>query len=355
MFFYNFVFGVNIRVRIANARMIKCSASKATFISGNFKKKLYGKFIITTSSSGVSLYYQDKKKNYGSFILTSDKIKIAGKNYKGKFKVMNINKKVAIVLTLDMEEYVKGVIPGEMPLDWPKEALKAQAVLARTYGYYSIFKKRTYYDVGSTSNYQVFVGNNKRNENVCKVVDGTSGIVATYHDYPIEVFYHSTCGGRTETSEDLWGTGFPYLQSVKCDFCGSSPYYLWTYTMPIEDLVEIVNKLGGNFDCITDISCPKKTKSERAKYFIFSDNESEISFNVTGKDLRMTIGPNKLKSLLITRIELDGFNIIFTGHGFGHGVGLCQYGAKRLAEMGYSYTNILNYYFRDIKLTKLKD
>ncbi len=347
-------YSVNIRVLAESDNVLKCEGTDVKIMANDKVLNIKGPFAVSKSSAGLSVYYNERTRVFKSFKMTASYIKINGNAYRGAFFLYNLEGKVCAVLHLDLEEYVKGVLPGEMPVDWPKEALKAQAVLARTYGYFQILKHRKYYDLGSDNTYQIFTGNAAEYERVKQAVEETKDIVATYENYPIEIFYSSTCGGLTEDPVDLWGTGFPYLASVECGHCTQSPSYEWEYAIPMEELAGLITLSGDGVDYFTDVGVIDRTASGRIKNFEFYNEEMDTRYSISGKKLREVLDPMNLKSLFIESIDIDGFNIIFRGRGFGHGVGMCQWGAKTLADAGNSFKYIIDYYFRDISLSFLE-
>ena len=350
-----FIFSTNIRILIAKEPLIRLKFSKIQINSNGKVRTFYKSMIISSNSKGITVFYNDKTSNFPGIKFKSNLLRLNGKKYSGNFKIFRIKKNIFVVMSIGMEDYVRGVLPGEMPSNWPIEALKAQAILARTYGHYHLLHHKKYYDLGSNINFQIFSGNVGIDQEVIKAVKATRHLVLTYSNYPIVVFYHSTCGGMTESAENVWGKGYPYLVSKKCDYCKSSPYYTWSYTFTMEEFVNILNKKkGSNFSYITDIQSEGKTSSHRVKNFLFINNDTGEKLEIGGNDFRMIMGPNKIKSLLVTGISIDGFNITFNGKGFGHGVGMCQYGAKTLAKNGKNYIDILNFYFPGTTLKSIE-
>ncbi|MCD6578627.1 SpoIID/LytB domain-containing protein [bacterium] len=349
------IFSTSIRILIVKEPLIKLEFSTIKTIINGVHKTYYKGMIVSSNSKGITIFYNNKTQNYTQIDFKSNFVKINGKKYSGYFKIFRHAKRIYVVLTLEMEDYVRGVLPGEMPSNWPIEALKAQAILARTYGYYHLLQHKKYYDLGSDVNYQIFSGNVGISESVNKAVRSTRHLVLTYSDFPIVVFYHSTCGGMTESSDEVWGKGYPYLTPKECNYCYDSPHFNWEYTITMDKFIGILNKKKGtDFDYITDIQYKGKTRSERVRSFLFVNSDSDKKLEIKGNDFRMLMGPNKIKSLLITNVRIDGFEIKFEGRGFGHGVGMCQYGAKHLAEEKKNYIFILDFYFHGTTLKNIQ-
>ena len=344
----------NIRVRIATGSFIQLHGNNMKVrAKGKGERVISGNISISSASNGITVFYGEERDDVQSVTVKGSSMRIKGNYYSGQIKILKYKGKISAIQKLDLEEYVAGVVPGEMPVSWNTEALKAQAILARTFGYYHILKKRSVFDLGSTTNYQIYKGNVNIPANITRIVKETESIVATYKGYPIVIFYHSTCGGYTESSENLWGKGFPYLSTVECTYCMDSPRYEWEYSLTMDDFTEVINK-SCDMDApfIKDIGHSGKSKAGRVKKLIFQGPYGEVC-SMSGKDFRALMGANKLKSLFITGIELDGYNVIFSGRGYGHGVGMCQYGANRLAELGHGHKYILEFYFRGIELKKI--
>jgi stage II sporulation protein D len=271
--------------------------------------------------------------------------------YRGEFEVKTAltpqgKKFLRVLLYLPFEEYLRGVIPAEMPAEWPLESLKAQAIAARSYALYQINEQRLLkadYDVDDTVLFQAFLGLNRIHANTDAAILATQSLALTYNSKPIQAFFSADSGGYTETSENVWKLKFPY--------CPSKPeiYNLdlvkndWSYESPIEKIEsELRSKnLFPLNKTLKDLQVSQRSVSGRAIEMIatFTDGTSK---KIWGPDAQMAI---RLKSNFFTLFR-TGEKIIFTGKGFGHGVGLNQWGAKALAESkNFNYRQILEFYF----------
>jgi stage II sporulation protein D len=265
------------------------------------------------------------------------------------------------VVTIDLEEYLVGVVLAEMPASFGPEALKAQAVIARTYTLHRVRffggggcqRSPTPADICSDSTHcQAWVvpavtaaqwySPDEMDLYLAKVrraVRETAGEVAVYQGRLIEAVYHSTCGGRTEASHAIWSGGeIPYLQSIACPYCGHSPYFRRETLVGFEQLtsalqLEPVLPVAGN------ASLPLQVAEETPGGRVGVLKVDRVL--ITGKDLRRLLG------LLSTAFqwEVRENGLLFLTRGHGHGVGLCQYGADGMAAQGKTYRQIVSFYY----------
>ena len=253
---------------------------------------------------------------------------------------------------VELEEYVKGVVASEMPITFDIEALKAQAVCARSY----VLRKKEQnkdkeYDVVDTIQNQVYqdideLKNRWKDkydeyiEKLNKVVEETKGEFITYNNEIIETFFFSTSNGHTENSEEVFQKKLPYLRSVDSSWDEeTSPVFHATKEMSLSDLY---TKLSLPYNKNLTYKILEKTESGSIK---------KISIN--GKEFKGTVVRQKL-GLRSTyfEIEQNGSNITFKTTGNGHGVGMSQYGALSMAKKGYKYDEIIKYYFKNTEISK---
>lgn len=251
---------------------------------------------------------------------------------------------------IPLEKYLIGVLAGEMPVSYDIEALKAQAVAARTYTINKIEQNKTKeYDVVDTTNDQVYkdeqqlkeIWKEKYNENTKKLkqaIKETNGEYLTYEGKPIHAFFFSTSSGTTENCKDVFGESLPYLVSVSSTWDENSPSYQGELKLTKE---EFCQKL--------EINCNEiKINIERNE----TNSIKNITINnktIKGTDFRFKLG---LKSTNL-EIEQTNNNIIIKTKGYGHGVGMSQYGAKELANNGYKYDEILKHYYQGVEFKKI--
>ncbi|MFN3479806.1 MAG: SpoIID/LytB domain-containing protein [Thermodesulfovibrionales bacterium] len=267
-----------------------------------------------------------------------------GIRYSGQIEVWRGEKGLYVVNELPLEDYVESVVAAEVGTDWEIEALKAQAVIARTYAVYkktAVTNQSMYHLTSSVLN-QVYKGNNSHFK-VTFAVRATEGEILTYNGKPIEALYHSTCGGRTENPEEVFGKKIPYMKSVESR-CDLSPYWVWERKIPISEIEKALNLSG-----IKDLDIKSTTSTGRAKDIIVKKEEGDTTIKAT--DLRRLLGWNRLPSTYF-EIKKNGDSIVFEGKGYGHGVGLCQWSALQMASEGKTYKEILAFFYPGTEIKK---
>ena len=255
------------------------------------------------------------------------------------------------IIKVPLEEYVYGVVSSEMPASFDVEALKAQAVASRTYVMYAIENsKNRDFDVYDSVNSQVYNNEDKLIEfwgdkyedysnKIKKVIIDTMGEYITYNNEIIEAFFFSTSTGYTENSEEVFSEQLPYLRSVESAWDENSP----SFNSEVEfTKFDFYKKLGIKYSNSLDVSDIKKTKSGRIKSLKINGNY------FTGVDVRTKLG---LRSTFFTFYE-DEDKITIKTKGYGHGVGMSQYGANGYAKNGYSYSDILKHYYKGVTISK---
>lgn len=267
----------------------------------------------------------------------------------GTVRVSRKGHAVAVVNQVDLEEYVKGVVPSEVSSAWHPEMLKVQAVAARTYALYNkMFSAARDYDVMATIQDQVYRGRTGVDHRVEEAVESTRGIVVTHQQAPIYAAFSSTAAGPTEDAVNVWANkDLPYLKGVECPFDLESPYYQWKASVKIEQLEKNLRHQGfavGTIATITPIAFSRAGRVARLR-ILHSGGETLLR----GEDLRKAAGYTVIPSTQF-EVESIGAEVVFAGYGAGHAVGLCQWGAKELAELGYSYNSILQYYYPGTEL-----
>lgn len=267
----------------------------------------------------------------------------------GVVRVSRKGDRLSIVNQVDLEEYVKGVVPSEVSSAWHSEMLKVQAVAARTYALYNkMLSAAREYDVMSTIQDQVYRGRSGVDHRVEEAVESTRGIVVTHLRAPIYAAFSSTAAGPTEDAVNVWANkDLPYLKGVECPFDIESPYYQWKANVKMDLLEQNLRRQGflvGTIATITPIAYSRAGRVARLR-ILHSGGETVLR----GEDLRKAVGYTVIPS---TQFEVEslGAEVVFTGYGAGHAVGLCQWGAKELAELGYSYPSILQYYYPGTEL-----
>lgn len=261
---------------------------------------------------------------------------VNGAHYLGNIEVWKGRSGLYLINELPMEEYIKNVVSAEVGTSWDMEALKVQAVIARTYALYQIKSNNNInYDLTSSVLHQVYKGTTI-DPRISYAVINTEGEVLVYDGKIIEALYHSTCGGKTENAEEVFGKSYPYMKSVESN-CEISPYWIWERKIPLTEIEKALN-----LSDIKEIAVKSYTATKRVKAVDIIHGSGILS--VKSNDLRKSLGWSRLPStnFAITR---DNGNITFEGKGYGHGVGLCQWSALAMARTGMNYKEILAYFY----------
>lgn len=257
--------------------------------------------------------------------------------------------------SMKMEDYIAGVVAGEMKNDWPLEALAAQAILARTFTVEEINTKGGVPARGTQASTDIkeFQAYDAKavNDNVRKAVDMTRGLVITYQGQPIHAWFHSSAGGVTALAKEGLNFKDPepaYTESVPSpDDLAPPDIQHWQATFSKSELTAALKKMGTPVSDITSVEIGQKGPSGRTTTVTINK-----TLAVNGPDLRVALDSTKLKSMLLDGITVDGDNVTFTGKGYGHGVGMSQWGARKMAESGKTAGEIINYYFKNVALEK---
>ncbi len=261
------------------------------------------------------------------------------------------NDKTGIIKELPFEEYIKGVVAGEMPSTFELEALKAQAVASRSYAMYQMTAtKNKEYDVVNTTANQVYLTDEELKNNwkedypkkinkIKRAIAETNGEYLTYDGQIVNAMFFSTSVGATENSEEVFVSALPYLRSVDSKWDEQSPAYTDTYTFTLE---EFYKKLNLPFSQTLKIEVIEKTSTGRTKTLKINNEEMQ------GRDFATKLS---LRSNYFDIVQNQN-NITITTKGFGHGVGMSQYGANGMAKEGYKYDQILKHYYKNTEIKK---
>lgn len=272
---------------------------------------------------------------------------LTGLKYSGNIEVWRSQKGIYIINEVPLEEYVKGVVVSEVGSSWDLEALKAQAVVARTYVLsqgLKTFDGNFSYHVSSTVLHQAYK-QIKIPESVDKAVNETAGEVLLYDSAPIVAYYHSTSGGITEDPVEVFGKSYPYLKPVQTN-SDLSPYAMWEKKIPYSEFEKALD-----LPSIEDVAIDSYTVSGRVRNFKIKAGGKEYIFNA--KDVRRLLGWQRLPSTFITALRDEDNHLVLEGKGFGHGVGMCQWSALQMAKDGLTYTEILQKFYPGATLSKL--
>lgn len=354
-----------------------------------------GDVILIFDSSSQEFHFAPFLEKDSDQIITVD-----GKRFRGEiiFKRYQ-DSDMTVINYLTLQEYLYGVLPKEMSGDWPLEALKAQAVAARNYAVANIHKHSNYgFDLCGTIHCQVYGGYDVEKPRSNMAVDATDGKLLTYKGKIISAFFHSNSGGYTEDSENVWSLSIPYIRGVKDDFSLGAPNSNWTQIYSPYEIAQVLSLKGINIGEIYNIYPEKHSKNGRVLSLKIKGTLDEITLEK--EETRKIFGYNNIKSMnfkVNTDIDVyikssngesiqkplnnmhilkgknsikilsnNKYNIyngyksvqihgkpskyIFNGRGWGHGLGMSQWGAKKMAELGYTYQEILQHYYTGTKL-----
>lgn len=283
-------------------------------------------------------------------------------NYSKYGTISLLHKKTGEVEQVNLDGYLCNVVSAEMPANYEIEALKAQAIVARTYTIYKILnKKHDTADICDDSTCcQAWISKDDRLarweesqresnwQKIVSAVNDTKGKIITYDDKPIDAFFHSNSGGVTEVPVNVWGgTGYPYLQSVETSgedtYTQYSSEVVFTQEQLINKLKEKYSDISIDFSNSDDIKIMEYTESTRVKTVKFGNHE------ISGVEARSLLG---LRSTNF-EISIDGDNIKFSVKGYGHGVGMSQTGADSMAKQGSSAEDIIKHFYTGVEISEV--
>lgn len=360
----------------------------------------------------VFTYYEEENIIVTSKNENKRKLKIGDKAYRDFVYFIIENDEISVINYVELNNYLYGVVPREMPASFPMDALKAQAIASRTYTLHNINKHKSQgYNLCDTDHCQVYGGVDGEHERTNTAVDETKGMVITYNGSIIDASYHSNSGGYTEDAKDVWGNSVPYLKAVNDEFSKGSPNSNWSVMLTKDELVAKLRNSGINIGDIVDLEIIETSSTGRvSKLKIKGDFGEEV---LSGSRARQIFGTSDLKTTWFTIKKENGIetnntiyaiegeetktqivdlsnsyiideefnkgtfegkvssiisgsdkvvqvnntstfnigNFLIEGRGWGHGVGMSQWGAKGMAESGYSFEEILKHYYTGVDIT----
>ncbi len=311
-------------------------------------------FTATTGGRGIAL---DKFSAPKIAINPTDPngvVWIGDRWYRGRTVITPSSGGLTAINYVDLESYLYSVLGGEMNGNWPQEALKAQAVAARSY---ALFRRTRdgngNFDLCDTARCQVYRGVQDESTGTQAAVNATAGEVLTYNGTIIEALFHSSSGGHTENVEDVWSTRVPYLRAVQ-DYDQSAPVYSWNKIINRSELGNIVGL--GPIIAVNPVGKPTAGGSYRQLEFVSSGSRKRVTTenlrdSLNLRSAKITIVPQTITTKSNSKDQTTSF--VIQGKGFGHGLGMSQYGAKGMAEQGFNYKQISLHFFQNTKLNKI--
>jgi len=298
-------------------------------------------------------------------------ININGKRYRGQIQISVFNNSIDLINIVRLEDYVKGVMAKEMPLGKNNEnfeALKALSVCIRTYAIKKMMGNKIYFDLYDDTRDQVYGGVDAESQLSNKATDETKNLILKYAAQPALLYYHSTCGGYTESVENVFTQEpIPYLISIQDGnepYCIISPRFRWEEIYDHEELIYRLKKYSLLDDTdyfLEDIFIKNRFESGRVaelEVVVLDDNDDEKVIVLKGNEIRNILRTANNKNILWSTmfdISVDKNYVRITGRGFGHGVGLCQWGAIALSRMGWDFREIIQHYYPGIDLGNYND
>ena len=253
---------------------------------------------------------------------------------------------------IDVEDYLRGVLYNEVSHWWPMESLKAQAITARTYALYqSEVSKSRDYDLTNDVYSQVYGGKLSERWRTDRAVKATKGKILTYKGKIFPTYYHATCGGYTEDASNLWNIDIEPLKGSKCLFCQKSPHYRWKKEILLTELESRLKKAHFAIGSIESIKVTAKNAAGKVE-----DVELEsptATLTISAKDFRNAVGNNFIRSTNF-KAGIRRGAAFFEGVGWGHAVGMCQWGAYFMSKRHFKVIEILNFYYPGAKIRNYK-
>ena len=267
-----------------------------------------------------------------------------GRIYRGRFEsVALLDGRIGLVDVVPIDAYLYGVLSKEVSAGWPRAALEAQAIVARTY---ALTKQRPGkpYDVVASESDQVYGGVDSETVEARDAVDATSGSVVTYSGAPAHVAFGSCCGGHTADAGDLWGTDYPYLRGVADSHCTTAPEYRWEREVPYDEFGRALAPEAATAGSVQRVELRDLDPTGRARHVAVVGDRSTAEMKMTA--FRNALGTSVVRSTLVTSVDVRrGSTVAISGTGRGHGVGLCQWGARGMALQGSTAAEIVAFYF----------
>ncbi len=279
-------------------------------------------------------------------------LRLNGREYTGWFDVLRNGDGLVVVNELPFEHYLAGALKAEASDKWPLEMLKAQAIVARTYAAYHrwLNAAKPFHILASTANQQ-YAGRVPETSPMWDAVRGTEGQILTWEGRLFPAFYHTDSGGHTEDPRLVFAArNMPALRAVRSEFSGDSPHFAWNLDIPIGQLTGLLRKGGVSVGTVVRLEVLERSRSLRVLRLAVYGTRGTAQ--LSGADFRRMLGYDTLKSTLFA-VAVDGQYARFAGRGYGHGVGMDQWGAKAMAEQGYRAYEILEHYYPGAALALL--
>ena len=283
-------------------------------------------------------------------------ISLNGRRLRGTLEILKQKDQTLLVINhIALEDYLQGVLSKEAPGYWPLEALKTIAIAARTYAVYQRFTKEDVgYDVTGDVLSQDYGGRSEEKAATTRAVKASAGIILLSRGRLFPTFYHSTCGGITEHARVMGDFDVePLRGGIVCSFCAASPFYRWQRRLTKADVGWALSKSPrGSIGQVSSLRVTTRSETGRAQEITIVGSRRTV--RMTGFEFRSLFGFDRIRSPLFS-VTPAASAFILDGRGWGHGVGMCQWGAAELARRGFSAAEILSYYYPGTELATMRE
>lgn len=270
-------------------------------------------------------------------------VRLEGRDYRGRVEVYPVDGGLAAVNVVDLEEYVQGVIKDEIPAGWPAEVAKAMAITARTYALYRMEQQAgKLFHVRSTTASQVYGGATGEDPRTTWAVQSTRGQILLFGGRPLPAFYHSCSGGATEDGMDVFGLEFDMVVGGPDPFSRGCPHALWVERRSARQIERDLARAGHPVGRVHGFQ--ELLRSRTGRILQIAVLHSRGTLVLSGRHFREALG-NELVRSMDFEVQGSGETFTFVGRGWGHGVGLSQWGAKEMADLAYTHRDILKHYY----------
>lgn len=322
------------------------------------KKSLSGRsiYLIKPTPKGIAI----GQDSFGALVRVmageGEYVRVNGRRYRGTVLIRNSGRNsLTVINELGIDEYLFGILPKEVSPDWPMEALKAQAVVSRSFALKNLGRHVSEgFNLCSRVHCQVYGGMEGEHARTNEAVEDTYNEVVLYKEDLANTLFFSNCGGKTEYPGNAWESSAnpPYLKPVRCKYCKSYRHHSWEQSVAPERIADALKKFGIR-ESVRSIAIAAKGSSGRAASLKI--RSASGSATIRASQFRMSLGPDVIRSTLITRIRKSNGLFYFYGRGWGHGVGLCQEGARGMAERKKSYRKIVQFYYPGTSIEKVEN
>lgn len=358
------LFGYSETIKISIFNGIPISNINCKIETGKYQLIIDGQIVcdinknqtikIKGKSSKSSVIVNDKEYSGFKIVLNTIEINsdfnlngtIGRRSFHDNLIIKSKNSKLLFINEINVDKYVAGVVSAEVGNNRPPEYYKVQAIISRTYALANKHKHATEgFHLCDKTHCQVYHGISS-NTDILNASKKTSNYVLTDHNIDlITAVFHSNCGGQTVNSDKVWSKPLPYLMGVKDTFCLKMPNSHWEKKIDKSEWIEYLSSKGVDIEENSADLKDQIAHFPESKILLFDEENSKI------KNTEIRADWNLKSAWFHTYMEND--QVVFTGRGFGHGVGICQEGAIRMSSLGYSYSEILHFYYNDIHLIDL--